>query len=152
MRLRTRPNLLALLRTISKGDEFPLLSTFTDEQVRWIIQSGLAPLVCFASRKDCNRVTSNFWHELKAADLTSYLLKKIELEILDEILSNCRNLVPPLTLLKGCSIATELYPEPHFRLMRDIDVLVRPEQQPIFESILNELGFRQQSANALNII
>src|SRR3954466_5917049 len=115
LRIRTRPNLLALLRTIGKGNEFPPLSSFTDKQVRWVIKTGLAPLVCFASRNDPNRTRSSCWPDLKAADLTSRLVKEIELETLGEILRKCEGIMGPLTLLKGCSIASELYPEPHFR-------------------------------------
>jgi len=148
-RVRTRSDLLALLRTIGKGDEFPPLASFTEKQVRWIIDSGLAPLVCFASRHDSNRTASRSWPNLRAADLTSRLMKEIELETLNQIIEKSNERMPPITLLKGCSVASELYPQPHLRLMRDIDLLVEAKRQRLLESILLEMGFLQDSTNSL---
>jgi len=62
-------------------------------------------------------------------------------------LKRARGLLPPITLLKGCSVAREFYPERHLRVMRDLDVLVEAKDQPIIESLLFEIGFRQKSTN-----
>jgi hypothetical protein len=145
---RTRPDLLALLRTIANGDDFPPLLSFTDRQIRWIIKTGLAPLVCFAIANDSNQAASAWWCDLKAADLGIHLVNDIQLETFGEILNRCKGLLPPLMLLKGCSIGNELYPQPHLRVMRDIDLLVEPKEGPILEAVLLEMGFRQQSTNS----
>jgi hypothetical protein len=147
-RRRTHPDLLALLRTISKEYEFPPLSSFSDRQVRWIIKTGMAPLFCFASRKDSDLEAARSWYDLKTSDLTIRMINEIQLETLDEILIRCRNLLPPITLLKGCSIGTELYPQSHLRVMRDLDLLVEPKEQPVVESTLVEMKFRQRSTNS----
>jgi hypothetical protein len=146
-RRRTNPDLLALLRTISKEDKFPPLSSFSDRQIRWIIKTGLAPLFCFAGRNDPNRAAARSWRDLKAADLSIRVVNDIQLETLSEILNRCKDLLPPITLLKGCSIGSEVYPQSHLRVMRDLDLLVASKEQPILESILLEMGFRQQSTN-----
>jgi Uncharacterised nucleotidyltransferase len=145
---RPRSDLLALLRTIANGDDFPPLSSFNHKQIRWIIKTGLAPLVCFATGNDSNRAAWPLRSELKAADLSTRLLNYIQLETVIDLLTRCRDLLPPITLLKGCSISNDLYPQPHLRVMRDIDLLVEPKAGAILEAVLLEMGFRQQSTNS----
>jgi hypothetical protein len=141
----TRPDLLALLRTVSKDHELPRPSSFHDRQIRWMLESGLGPLFWFASQKGAKMEDSRSCCDLKAADLTTRLINEIQLETLGEILVRCKGLLPPITLLKGCSTCSELYPQPHLRVMRDLDLLVDPKEQPKLESILLEMGFQQQS-------
>jgi len=43
------------------------------------------------------------------------------------------------------SVAGQLYPEPHLRPMRDIDLLVTPDAVPTIEAALRELGYHQES-------
>jgi Uncharacterised nucleotidyltransferase len=143
-----RPNQLALLRTVSKDHAFPPLSLLKDRQLRWIIAAGLGPLFWFASQKDLKTVDSPSCRNVKAADLTTRLINQIQLETLGEILVRCESLFPPITLLKGSSTGSELYPEPHLRVMRDLDLLVDPKDQPKIETILLQMGFRQQSTNS----
>jgi putative nucleotidyltransferase-like protein len=144
----TRPDLLALLRTIAKDRPLPRLSFFNDRQVRWIIETGLGPLLWFASQNSPKTDDSSPWRDIKAADLTTRLISEIQLETLSEILVRCKDLFPPVTLLKGSSIGSELYPKPHLRVMRDLDLLVDFKDQRKLERILLEMGFRQQSTNS----
>jgi Uncharacterised nucleotidyltransferase len=143
-----RPNLLALLRTISKGQVFPPLSLLKDRQASWIIEGGLGPLFWFASQRDLEARDSPPCRDVNAADLTSRLINQIQLETLSEILGRCEGLFPPITLLKGSSTGSELYPEPHLRLMRDLDLLVEPKDQPKLETLLLKMGFEQRSPNS----
>lgn len=142
-----RPNLLALVRAASKDQEFPV-ALLQDRQLKWIIQAGLGPLLWFSSRRDLRTGESPSCRDVKAADLTARLINQIQLETLGEILARCERLFPPITLLKGSSTGSELYPEPHLRIMRDLDLLVDPKDQPKLESILLKMGFRQQSTNS----
>jgi hypothetical protein len=144
----TRFNLLALLRAVSKDHELPPPSLLNNRQVGWIIEAGLGPFFWFASQKDSKVKDSQPCRDLKAADLTTRLINEIQLETLSEILVKCKNLLPPITLLKGSSTGSELYPQPHLRLMRDLDLLVDPKEQPKLESILLDMGFQQQSTNS----
>jgi Uncharacterised nucleotidyltransferase len=83
-----------------------------------------------------------------AADLTTRIINDIQFETLCEILTRCKDLLSPITLIKGSSTGSELYPQPHLRVMRDLDLLVDPKEQSILESILLEMGFRQRSINS----
>lgn len=48
-------------------------------------------------------------------------------EAVGEIIDACGRSVRSLTLLKGISISEECYPDPHLRLMRDVDLLIEKE-------------------------
>jgi len=138
---------LTLLRSVSQGHQIPPLSDFAHAQIYWIIETGLAPLACFLSRADARRFESPLWRELESANLSVCFLTNLQLETLRELLKRSRELLPPITLLKGCSVASEFYPETHLRVMHDLDILVEAKDQPIVESLLFEMGFCQQSKN-----
>jgi Uncharacterised nucleotidyltransferase len=144
----TRSNVLALLGMVSRGHELLPLSLLNERRVRWIIEAGLGPLFWFASQKDLKTEDSRSCRDVKAADLTTRLINEIQLETLSEILVRSKGLLPPITLLKGSSTGSELYPQPHLRIMRDLDLLVDPKHQPKLETILLEMGFRQRSTNS----
>jgi hypothetical protein len=57
-----------------------------------------------ASQKDSGTEDSPLLIDLKAADLTTRLINRIQLETLGEILGRCVGLMPPITLLKGSSM------------------------------------------------
>ena len=97
---RTRSNLLALLRMVSKGQDSPPLSLLDDRQLRWTIDAGLGPLLWFVSREDLKNGESPSCRAVKAADLTARLISHIQLETLGEILGRCEGLFPPITLPK----------------------------------------------------
>jgi hypothetical protein len=82
---------------------------------------------------------------LKGADLTARMLCDERVDALGEILDACIGNTPPITLLKGISIADQYYPLPHLRPMSDLDLLVEEAAIPIVEAILAKLGYRQQS-------
>lgn len=69
-------------------------------------------------------------------------------EAVGEIIDACGRSVPSLTLLKGISISEECYPDPHLRLMRDVDLLIEKEPLSTAKTALQELGYRQRSEGA----
>ena len=146
--LHRRPNLLALLRSISKDCALPTPFPLKDRRAKWIIEAGLGPLFWFAIQKHSQIADWRSCEDFKAADLTTRLINQIQLETLSEILFKCKDLFPPITVLKGSSTGSEFYPEPHLRIMRDLDLLVDQEDQPKLERILLEMDFQQRSTNS----
>ncbi|MGE5305798.1 MAG: nucleotidyltransferase family protein [Alphaproteobacteria bacterium] len=143
MQRRRRPELISLLEAISSTRRDLSLSNFCPRTVAWAIQSGLGPLLYRAAKDNSDNSSSGYWSDLKAADLTARVVMAEHLEAMAEIIDACRGKVPPLALLKGISIAEEYYPEPHLRLMRDIDILIEKESLPKVKTALEELGYRQ---------
>jgi hypothetical protein len=139
-----RPQLISLLEAIANERGDLSLNGFDDGIVAWAIQSGLGPSFYRAVKDDPNNSACPAWYALKAADLTARVVVGDHLDAMEEILDACRGQVPPITLLKGVSIAEECYPEPHLRLMRDLDFLIQKESLPKVTGALEQLGYRQQ--------
>ncbi len=47
----------------------------------------------------------------------------------------------PVLVLKGAALAHLLYPQPHWRMLGDLDLLIRPEDCPRFEASLETAGY-----------
>jgi len=138
-----RPQLISLLEAIANERGDLSLNGFDDGIVAWAIQSGLGPLFYRAVKENQENVGCRHWYSLKAADLTARVVIGDQLEAMVEIVDACRGQVPSLILLKGISIAEECYPEPHLRLMRDLDFLIQKESLPKVTAVLEQLGYRQ---------
>jgi hypothetical protein len=137
-----REMLISLLRAATVGNGLPL-ETFDERAVRWVVDTGLAPLFVRATARHPEAATSPLWPLLKAADLTARVLTADQMDAMTEIIDACRDKAPPLVLLKGISIADQYYPAPHLRPMRDIDLLVERDAVPTIEAILTRLGYVQ---------
>jgi hypothetical protein len=140
-----RLQLILLLEAVSQSRTDLSLDHFSKDQIQWAIETGLGPLLFRAIQQGDNDSASASWRSLKAADLTARVLIGNQLEAMREIIDACRGRVPQLILIKGISIGEELYPEPHLRLMRDLDFLVTKDSVPAVEAILQEQGYRRSS-------
>ena len=139
------PQLISLLKAISSNREDLALDEFDAITVAWAIRNGLGPLLYRAVCRNSQSLANSNWISLKAADLTARIVMGEHFQALQEIGDACRSSLPPLTLLKGISISEQCYPEPHLRLMRDIDFLVPEESLSAVTTALRELGYRQLS-------
>jgi len=68
------------------------------------------------------------------------------LDALEEMLAASADIAREIILLKGISTCQYLYPEPHLRTMGDIDLLVPVHSQQRLETLLFDIGYRQQSS------
>jgi len=107
----------------------------------WLMKMGLGSIVhdygCMAADKNieglvANKLISQFWFQA-------------QLNAIKEIvgLLNKKNIVP--VLLKGISISISHYPQPYYRMMGDIDILVNEEKVNDVEYTLSALGYKQKS-------
>ena len=142
---KREPQLISLLRAASESRRDLPLAAFDEAQIRWAVETGLGPLLFQTTKDDPEAAKSPLWPLLKGADLTVRTLTGDQLDAMSEIIDACEGRVPPLTLLKGISICDQHYPEPHLRLMRDMDFLVEDADLEAVEAILLKLGYRQQS-------
>jgi len=142
---KREPHLISLLRAASQRQGNLTLGIFDEAQIRWIIETGLGPLLFYTMKAGIGELSSQLRPLLQGADLTARMLTAEHLDAMCEIVDACEGRVPPLTLLKGISICRQYYPQPHLRTMRDIDFLVENAALPSVETILLALGYRQQS-------
>lgn len=141
----SRPQLISLFEAVSSNREDLALDDFDAVTIPWAIRNGLGPLLYRAVRRNSQSLANSHWSSLKAADLTARIVIGEHFQALQEIGDACRSSLPPLTLLKGISISEQCYPEPHLRLMRDIDFLVAKESLSAVTAALRQLGYRQLS-------
>ncbi|MES2990193.1 MAG: nucleotidyltransferase family protein [Pseudomonadota bacterium] len=102
---------------------FDLLAD-AEREFRWVCQGGLGPLLWHVSQSTGSWVPSH-WHPLlHAADLTAQMYYKDLADTAMQVIHAANAVAAPVTLLKGISVAEEIYPKPHLRPMGDVDVLV----------------------------
>jgi len=144
--LQRKPQLITLLEAASKGRNNLRLTDFSEVAIDWAVDTGLGPLLYQATKAHPEAFSAQAWTLLKSADLTAKITTPELHDAMAEITDACRGCVDALTLLKGISIC-HLYPQPHLRPMRDLDVLVAVDDLPILESLLLKLGYIQKSEN-----
>lgn len=114
--------------------------------IRWAIHAGLGPLICHIGRNHLSGMADATSRDLlKSADLVAQLAMPDALDALEEILAASPDIAREIILLKGISTCQYLYPEPHLRTIGDIDLLVPVHSQLRLETLLFDLGYRQQS-------
>ncbi len=139
-----RPQLLDLFAAYRAGrTDYPLAS-LDEDRLAWALKMGLGPILARTCRDDGGASRSPEWDAIRAADLTARVVMGEQRDATAELIEACAERVGELTLLKGIWLSDALYPEPHLRPMRDVDVMVEPERVAEVESILLELGYEPQ--------
>lgn len=118
---------------------------FAPAGIRHAIATGLGPALHRATCNGRRHKDPSLEQELLSADWSARVLVHEHLDALEDILAGLGEYARQVTLLKGISICQTHYPEPHLRLMGDIDLLVPAGIIPTVETRLRDLGYRQQS-------
>ena len=146
-RHKRRSPLLTLLHHTAWGGDAPRLTAFHSDEIRWAVATGLGPLLFEAVRHDPQARHSVHWPLLQSVALTERVFAADRAEALSALVDACApRLRTPLTLLKGISISEQHYPAAYLRPMRDLDVLVVPQDIPVVEAVLTGLGYEPDGA------
>lgn len=135
----------ALLRHVAQGGKSSRLIPAEEAQLEHIIQGGYAPLLYDVALRTHGLCPSATLKRLLVYTLAAKAVEKRRRRAVAEIIDACSHSVNRLTLLKGISICNEFYPEPHWRAMGDVDLLVAAPDLSRAESILKQLGYVQTS-------
>jgi hypothetical protein len=135
-----RPPLLDLVEAYRTGrTDFPA-GRLPPARLAWAIESGLAPVIA--------RTAASFVRgggadadAIRGADLAARIVADDQSAATVALIDACQGRVGPLTLLKGIWLGHALYPEPHLRPMRDVDVMVEPGEVAEVEDVLRGLGY-----------
>lgn len=93
-------------------------------RLEWVVRSGLGPLLWRLVSRSGLEVPAA-WHEpLQAADLVARFETRKLTRTVESVVGLLNGHGIQCTLLKGISVATRYYPEPHLRAMGDADLLV----------------------------
>lgn len=137
-----RPPILDVIATYRAGRaDFPL-ARLDDRRLSWALESGLGPLLARTCHDDPQATSLPAWDDLRASDLAARVENGDQADATVDLIRACGPRVGRLTLLKGIWLGHSLYPEPHLRPMRDVDVLVEPERVAEVERVMLELGYR----------
>lgn len=137
--------LISLLKYAYHGSDIPVTDLDDANQIDWIVETGLGPLLHYAISKNPAPLSAEITQKLLSSALGSQFIADAQHEALEEIIKCSGNFTTPITLLKGMSISSEYYPVPYTRVMRDIDILVAPEDLKEAEASLFDLGYKQES-------
>lgn len=110
--------------------------------ISWAIETGLGAWLHRLAAFGSAGVHGNALH---AQDLAARVESGARLDALEEILSAAGAACDEIVVLKGASLCRRVYPEPHLRMMGDIDLLVPPRLRRLLESRLRGLGYEQRS-------
>lgn len=136
-----RPPLLDLIAAYGSGrTDFPFASLPTACR-SWALQSGLGPLLARTCRDDPAAAGAPGWAEVRGADLAARVETEDLADATAELIEACLPRVGLITLLKGIWLSHAVYPEPHLRPMRDVDVMVEPDAVAEVEQVLLGLGY-----------
>lgn len=139
-----RATVLDILRAAAGTVDTRGIHVLDARLVRWAVWTGLGPLLRRFTPPDSPLVRSPDWPLVVGADLAARLESAEQVEATLRILDACRGRLAPPLLLKGIALAASVYPEPHLRPMRDVDLLVDAAEVPALTAVLAELGFRPE--------
>lgn len=112
-------------------------------EIDWLIETGFGPaLYAHIGKGSPNTPPPSRLH---SADLTARVLGAGMRTAALAIVAACAARGDRLTVLKGIDVATRYYPQAHWRLMRDIDLLVPAGALARTEGTLRGLGYVQRS-------
>ena len=135
------PLLQALVEAESRFDLKSLASASTDTA----LDLGLGAALAYVTRESAVPDDVPQLERIQAADLMARWTTGDILETSVAVFAAARAIDCQPVLMKGGATALRYYPEPHLRLMTDIDLLIPPGQLAALESQLHTLGFEQTS-------
>jgi hypothetical protein len=137
--------LLRALRVLADPHESHLEegTRIPEIEVEWLLGQGLGPLLYALRPPGGLDVGDRAADRLRGADLTSRALTHQLLGAVEPLIGRLQAAGVTTTVLKGVSFATRYYPEPHLRVMSDIDLLVDPEELDVAAEVLRAAGFEQ---------
>lgn len=139
--IRPRQRAQRFLRSVAEDRRSLDLRDWPDSLIVRLIEGGVGPVLWRLTRD----APPSLALELQSAELTARLVIGGLIEATEEILRAAGKDAQEIILLKGIVTADAHYPEPHLRVMGDIDVLAPPHLYDSLQSLLLKLGYQQSS-------
>lgn len=139
--MRAHGCLPAVLRALAGRDPAFEPDAATDADLRWLIRSGVGPLVWWLVEHSRLPVPEPWREPLQSSELVSRLRTRELLRTVQEVVDLLGGAGIECTLLKGIGVATRYYPMPHLRVMGDADLLIPGEALETGVRLLRDQGF-----------
>lgn len=130
-----------LLRRYFGVETGPVTDPPDDEDCELLIDLGLGGIALSAYGEALEAVDAEAHAQLRAADLTIRVIYGRLHDATLALTAHLQALGHTPVLLKGISIASRYYAEPHHRVMGDIDVLVLQDAEAIVDELLSGHGY-----------
>ncbi|MDH5231214.1 MAG: nucleotidyltransferase family protein [Gammaproteobacteria bacterium] len=121
------------------------LSEFSAKEIDALLNMQLGPLLYFLANRHTQEKLNESMDKLASAAIYAKFTTQQNLGVVVSLASYCQKQQITMTLLKGISTSTELYPEPHLRVMGDIDLLFKERDFILVDNYLKDNGFIQKS-------
>jgi len=141
-------SLIPLLAAISHNLTTLNIRDMSDDLIDFSIDLGMGVFLKHCSKNALQASKPATTQLLISVELTAKLITNNLLNAVKEILILSEQCTDDVILLKGISNCQRYYPEPWFRIMSDIDLLVSEKDAQAFETILLKLGYQQTSKNS----
>lgn len=129
------------LRSVAEDRRSLDLRDWPNSLIERLIEGGVGPVLWRLTRD----APPSLALELQSAELTARLVIGGLLEATEDLLRAAGTNAQEIILLKGIATADAHYPEPHLRVMGDIDLLAPPHLYKSLQSLLLQLGYEQTS-------
>lgn len=129
-----------MLRCAMNGAPLAPQAMADSRVVEWIILSGLGPLACYLIRSG-GVEEDQIPEAIRGAELTGRLQTRNLTDALASTLDVLADAGIAPVAMKGITFAHGYYPQPHLRIMKDVDLLVSTDRREPAEAALLAAGF-----------
>jgi hypothetical protein len=135
----------SLFNALARADCQPIADDLTPAHVSWLIDTGMGPMAQKGLNGARGQLPDSSLQALQAVSLSARFETARRTESLVEVLGQVGEAFD-IALLKGILFAQNFYPEPHFRPMGDIDLLVAHDNAEKLAELLLDLGYINKAA------
>ncbi len=125
------------------SDPYPI----SESEARLVADNGLGPLFWTLAQQGHLGASVQSIELLQSADMTARVIAARSRNSLLQILEVLENAGLEPVVLKGADVAQRFYPEPHWRVMGDLDLLLRNDTGHEALKILEAEGFRNPTSH-----
>jgi hypothetical protein len=104
--------------------------------------NSVAPIVCMNLSKLTDFIPEKILKRFKRSYTESFLKTAPVYDDISKLLNEFNALGLKVIMLKGCSLAEQLYQDFSLRPMKDVDILVKKQDWPEIRNILKRLNFK----------
>ena len=113
----------------------------SDREFYWLLDSGLGPLLYQYLQPEMEQLPVARRDLLHGSELVAQVRYGDVLDTATEVIDAAASVGVALTVLKGISIGSQFYPDPHQRTMSDVDVLLPGESYSAVEATILQRGY-----------
>ncbi len=141
--MQSNSHISEALKSLTTGSQFSADISVTAQDIDDLIRSGLGPVFYHVLNGGERLADIDNEMRLKASDITSRVLSAEQFRNIEAVMGLLQSIDVEPILLKGTSFAARYYPEPHLRIMGDVDLLLPAHRIDEAQDVLVRDGFKK---------